>query len=381
MKYTSLRLEEKAVQYIIRIILSLIIIVLTILLSPNMGQTADQHNISARQAIVMDEETGRVLFEKNAYEKRPIASITKVMTAIIAIEYGDLSEEVTVSRRALQTEGSSIYLQENEKISLEDLLYGLMLRSGNDAALAIAEHIGGSVEGFTYLMNEKAAYIGMVDTRFKNPHGLDEEGHYSTAYDIALLMQYAMQNETFRKISGTKSYQAQNRTYKWFNKNKLLRHLYPYCTGGKTGYTKRAGRTLVTTAEKDGHSLIVVTFHAPNDWQDHIQLYDYYFSQLERILLDEKGVFTRLSERSEPVIGHLKDDVILSLKPEEKALLHKHIFLKAKPENERVAEVHYLLGDQVLYKKVVYTYPNQFVMYWQMTLDVIRDVLGMKRND
>ena len=153
-----------------------------------------------------------------------------------------------------------------------------MLRSGNDAAVAIAEHVGGSVEGFVFLMNQKAAEIGMRNTHFANPHGLDDsENHYSTAYDMALLMQYAMKNKEFRKISGTEVYRApaapgEDWDRVWRNKNKLLTSLYEYCTGGKTGYTKRAKRTLVTTASKGGMDLIAVTLDAPDDWNDHIAM-------------------------------------------------------------------------------------------------------------
>src|SRR5690606_26006615 len=201
--------------------------------------------IASYSAIIMDQKTGRGFYEKNAHTPRKIASITKIMTAIIAIESGKMDELVTVTSRAVNTEGSSIYLKPGEKIKLEHLVYGLMLRSGNDAAVAIAEHVGGSLEGFVYLMNEKAAQLGMVNTNFTNPHGLDDsEDHYSTAYDMAILTRYAMQNETFRKISGTRVHHAPNPDSqwdrKWSNKHRLVRGMYKYTTGGKTGYTKLA---------------------------------------------------------------------------------------------------------------------------------------------
>src|SRR5699024_5317526 len=193
--------------------------------------------VSAEQAILMEQESGAILYEKNPDNPQLIASITKVMTAIIAIEYGDLSDQVKISHDAVYTEGSSIYLEENEMMSLEDLVYGLMLRSGNDAAVAIAEHVGGSVDGFVYLMNEKAKWLGLNDTNFSNPHGLDAEDHYSTAKDIAELMRYAMEDSFFAKVNETKTYQPENRTYTWGNKNKLLTNYYPHTIGGKTGYT------------------------------------------------------------------------------------------------------------------------------------------------
>lgn len=234
--------------------------------------------VSAASAVLIEQKSGRVLFEKDAHTKRRIASITKIMTAILAIESGKMNKYVKVSEQATRAEGSSVYLKPGEKLKLNDLVYGLMLRSGNDTAVAIAEYVGGSVDGFAYLMNQKAKEIGMYNTHFANPHGLDDyENHYSTAYDMAILMQYAMKNKTFQKISGTKLYRAPNPTEswdrEWKNKNRLLSK-YKYCTGGKTGYTKRAKRTLVTTATKGDMSLIAVTLNGPDDWNDHISMYE-----------------------------------------------------------------------------------------------------------
>lgn len=208
-------------------------------------KSSAQMYVSAQSAILMEQDSGRVIFEKDAHTKRRIASITKIMTALLAVESGKLEDTVTVSSNAIRTEGSSIYLQEGEKIKLEDLVYGLMLRSGNDAAVAIAETVGGSLDGFVYLMNQKAEEIGMKNTHFANPHGLDDhEDHYSTAYDMALLTRYAMNNDTYKKIAGTKSYRSESTNNEWDrfwrNKNKLLTSLYEHSTGGKTGYTKRA---------------------------------------------------------------------------------------------------------------------------------------------
>lgn len=238
--------------------------------------------VSAVNAVLIDENTGEILVEKNAHEKQKIASITKIMTAIIAIESGRMNEQVKISKQAVYTEGSSIYLKQGQKVLLKDLVYGLMLRSGNDAAVAISEYVGGSVEGFVYLMNEKARWIGMTNTDFENPSGLDGEEHYSTAYDMALLMQYAMGNKTFEKVTGTEMYQSDSWDYAWQNKNKLLTTLYEYCTGGKTGYTKSAGRTLVSTASKDGIDLIAVTLQDPNDWIDHINLFKWGFEHADK---------------------------------------------------------------------------------------------------
>jgi serine-type D-Ala-D-Ala carboxypeptidase (penicillin-binding protein 5/6) len=267
-----------------------------------MGEEKEMGGISAQSAVLMEQHSGRVLFEKDAHTKRRIASITKIMTAILAIESGKMDDTVTVSERAVHTEGSSIYLKEGEKIKLRDLVYGTMLRSGNDAAVAIAEHVGGSLEGFVFLMNQKAAEIGMRNTHFANPHGLDDsENHYSTAYDMALLMQYAMKNKEFRKISGTKVYRApaapgEDWDRVWRNKNKLLTKLYEYCTGGKTGYTKRAKRTLVTTASKGGMNLIAVTLNAPDDWNDHIAMYEYGFDHYKMAKVDRERMVKKIRD-------------------------------------------------------------------------------------
>lgn len=236
--------------------------------------------VSASNAVVLNMDTNEVIYEKKANESREIASITKIMTAIVAIEQNDLDEKVLISSNAAKKEGSSIYTKAGDIYSLEDLVYGLMLRSGNDAATAIAEHVAGSEKGFAFLMNEKASWIGMQNSSFQNPHGLDEEEHFSTAYDMALLTSYAMKNDEFKKIFGTKKYLSKNIDYYWFNKNKLLMS-NDYCTGGKTGFTKSAGRALVTTAEHEGKRIVVVTLNASNDWNDHRVLYDYAFKQID----------------------------------------------------------------------------------------------------
>ncbi|WP_080874332.1 D-alanyl-D-alanine carboxypeptidase family protein [Oceanobacillus timonensis] len=270
-----------------RFVLWVVIIIFSLLSFPTHGHAAV--DVSAQHAILIEKSSGRVLFEKNAEEEASIASITKIMTAIIAVESGKMNEKATVSRNAIYTEGSSIYLEQGEKMTLNDLVYGLMLRSGNDAAVAIAEHVGGSEEGFVYLMNQKAEWLGMDHTHFDNPHGLDSDTHYSSAHDMAILMQYAMDNPIFQEISGSESFISENRSYHWRNKNKLLTYFYEYCTGGKTGYTKQTGRTLITTAEKDGMELIAVTLDAPDDWQDHISMFEWGFEQFEMKEVNQNG--------------------------------------------------------------------------------------------
>ncbi|RPF55729.1 D-alanyl-D-alanine carboxypeptidase family protein [Aquisalibacillus elongatus] len=260
----------------------MIILVFTLLfLTTVPSETEVTPSISAENAVVLDMDTNEIIFEKNANQQKNIASITKIMTAIVALEQEEIKDRVLISRNAAMKEGSSIYTKPGDIYTLEDLIYGLMLRSGNDAATAIAEHVGGSVKGFAFLMNQKATWIGMNNSSFQNPHGLDEENHYSTAYDMALLTSYAMStNSDFRKIFGTKKHLPENINYYWFNKNKMLM-TNDYCTGGKTGFTKSAGRTLVTTAERNGEQIVVVTLNASSDWQDHRTLYDYGFKALE----------------------------------------------------------------------------------------------------
>lgn len=257
----------------------LIIIGCICVLTINPKNVEANPSVTARNAILMDQSNGEILYEKAAADPELIASITKIMTALVAIESGKMEETVTISHEAAYTEGSSIYLKEGEKIKLKDLVYGLMLRSGNDAATAIAEYVGGSVGGFSYLMNEKATWLGMQQSHFDNPHGLDSELHYSTAYDMALLTKHAMENEQFVTITGARSYHSDQRSYAWGNKNKLLTTYYSYTIGGKTGYTKAAGRTLVSIAKKNDVTLIVVTLDDPNDWQDHIRLFDWGFEK------------------------------------------------------------------------------------------------------
>ncbi|MEW9669685.1 D-alanyl-D-alanine carboxypeptidase family protein [Ammoniphilus sp. 3BR4] len=250
-------------------------------------------SISAQAAAVIDVESGRVLYEKQGNAKMRVASLTKIMTAIVAVEEGRLDEVVTTPDHAVGTEGSSIYLRKGEQLTLEQLLYGLMLRSGNDAAVTIAEHIGGSIEGFARLMNEKAEYLGLRQTHFTNPHGLDDSNeHYSTALEMAKISAYALKNEDFRRIVSTKVIKIPQHGEKWdrklVNKNKML-NLYEGADGVKTGYTKLAKRCLVSSATKEGRQIAVVTLNAPNDWDDHARLLDYGFQHFSRTqLLGEK---------------------------------------------------------------------------------------------
>ncbi|WP_046173755.1 D-alanyl-D-alanine carboxypeptidase family protein [Domibacillus indicus] len=249
-------------------------------------------SLSAQQAVLMEMESGRVLAQKDAHARRPIASITKIMTALLAVESGRLNETAAVSDRARQIEGSSLYLEKGDKLTLEELVYGLMLRSGNDAAIAISEQVAGSTEKFAVLMNERAKKLGMRNTSFMNPHGLDDPAHYSSAYDMALLTSEAMKNKTFRKIVSTSVYKTKSKPVRvWENKHRLVRN-GGIITGGKTGFTKKSGRTLVTTAEENGMEVVAVTLNAPDDWLDHTSLFSYAFSSYKKAVIVGKTPFT-----------------------------------------------------------------------------------------
>lgn len=250
-----------------------LLLVLSLLVMPVYGA---QPALSASSAVLMDRESGRVLYEKSAHERRSIASITKLMTALVALElHPDLTSVVTVQQEWTGAEGSSMYLKPGEELTLEALLYGLLLHSGNDAALAVAGFCAGDVDAFVAEMNKKAAQLGMNDTHFANPSGLDDPDHYSTAYDMAILARAVLEREELRAIVSTRSIHIAGRSLT--NHNKLLWQ-YEGCTGLKTGYTDEAGRTLVSSALREGQELIAVTLNAPNDWADHAALFDYGFA-------------------------------------------------------------------------------------------------------
>lgn len=243
----------------------------------------------AKSYIVMDYNSGQIFEEKNKDLVRSVASISKIMTAIVAIEISSLDQYIEVKEDILKAYGSSIYLKVGEVVTMQDLLYGLMLRSGNDAALTIARGVSGDIKEFVQLMNKKANEIGMKNSIFNNPSGLDidDEGNLSTSYDMALLMRYALSNEVFRKITSTKEYKSASHGT-WLNKNKLLRQ-YENTSGGKTGFTTKARRTLVTSAKKDDMELIVVTLDCGGDFAMHREIYEKYFENYKTFKILEKG--------------------------------------------------------------------------------------------
>lgn len=248
---------------------------------------------TSNSSIVMDLDSGRILYNRNDDDRKLIASITKIMTAILAIEDGNLNKTVTVGDEVLSMYGTNIYVEVGEKQKMIDLIYGLLLRSGNDAAVVIAKAVANNEKSFVKLMNKKAKEIRMINTTFKNSHGLDEETeNYSTAHDMAILSRYAYQNKTYRKIVKTKKYEVVTgeKTYLWYNRNKLLNN-YKYCTGGKNGYTPRAGKTLVTTASKNKLNLTIVTLNDGDEYNTHEQLYEEMFSKYKRYKIVDKNNF------------------------------------------------------------------------------------------
>ncbi|MBS3947887.1 MAG: D-alanyl-D-alanine carboxypeptidase [Dethiobacter sp.] len=283
--------------------------------------------LTARAAVLMDRETNRVLWEKDAHQKLPPASTTKIMTAILTLQLGDEEDPVKVSEQASKTEGSSIWLEAGEEKTVGELLYGLMLCSGNDAAVALAEHIAGSVEKFALLMNNKAKEIGADNTNFKNPHGLPDDEHYTTAYDLALISAYALRNTRFREIIRTLKHTISWPDRDWdrimLNQNRLL-ELYPGGDGVKTGWTKKAGRCLVGSATREGWQLVTVVLDAPQMWEDTMHLLDYGFSRykLEKILYQGQVVRSAEVYRSETrvavVVG---EDFKYPLKDGERAYI------------------------------------------------------------
>lgn len=242
--------------------------------------------VSASSAVLIEAQSGKIIYAKDENTRRGMASTTKIMTALVAIESLPLDTVITVPREAVGVEGSSVYLREGEQLTLEELLYALMLQSANDAAAAIAYAVAGGIDAFADMMNAKCACLGLTDTHFENPHGLDGESHYTTAYELALISAHALENKDLARIvsSEKKTIGTGESTRVLVNHNRLLRTYYDVI-GVKTGFTKRCGRTLVSAAEKDGVRLIAVTLNDGDDWRDHRAMLDYGFSLYESVSL------------------------------------------------------------------------------------------------
>lgn len=316
--------------------------------------------VSATSAILMDTDSNRILYEKNINDVRSVASISKIMTALIAIESNKLDNKVIIGDEVNKAYGSGIYIKEGEILTLRDLLYGLMLRSGNDAALSISKYVGGNTKNFVDMMNEKANMIGMNHTTFNNPSGLDQDkGNYSTAYDMAILTSYAMKLDEYKKITSTKKYKltTNKNTYIWNNKNKLLR-AYKYTTGGKTGYTEIAKRTLVSTASKDNINLVVVTLNDGNDWQDHKDLFEYGFNNYTNMNILKKGNIHITNEKYyEDYTLYIKNNYNYLMNNDEASdlLLKYQLEKKRKIKNgDCVGKIKVYLSDKLIHEEKVF---------------------------
>ncbi len=255
--------------------------------------TYSKPSISGSSGILIETKSGRILYSNNPHRRLPMASTTKIMTALLAIEQGNLDEKVKIKSNSVGIEGSSIYLMPEEEIILRDLVYGLMLRSGNDAAVAIANHVSGSVENFSQLMNQRAKEIGAKNTNFTNPHGLSDDNHYSTAYDLAIITREAMKYEEFKKISKTKLWTSDREINRFFyNKNKTLWQ-YEGGDGVKIGYTKKAGRCLVSSATRNNMQLIAVVLNDYAWFDDCYKLFDYGFNNYRAMVVYDREQYVR----------------------------------------------------------------------------------------
>ncbi len=312
-------------------------------------------NLCNASSIVMDIDSKRVLYQNNIHEKKLIASTTKIMTAIIVIENNkDLNQKVTIGDEILTMYGTNIYIEPHEKITIKDLLYGLLLRSGNDAAIALATYTAKTEENFVKLMNEKAKEIGMKNTIFQNSHGLDDDTkNYSTAYDMALLSSYAYQNEIYKEISKTKKYSTttKNKSYLWYNRNKLLLN-YEYCTGGKNGYTPDAGRTLVTTASKNNMNLTIVTLNDPNEYDTHASLYNEIFDKYKNYTIVDKNNFY-IDKNFYDGKAYINQSFNYPLTKKEIEEITTRVYITNKTEKE-IGEVRIELKEQEIGKIKIY---------------------------
>ncbi len=311
--------------------LLVIILAVLVILPSGDAYSLTPPRLTARSALLLDQATGRILYSKNAHEKLPMASTTKIMTAILALESGRMSEVVRVSERAVRIGGSSVYLEVGEEKTLEELVWGLLLRSGNDAAVAIAEHLSGSTEKFAGEMTRRAAQLGAIQTKFTNPHGLHQEGHYTTAYDLALLAAHAMTLPKFREIAATREKQIS-----WHdrpggrllrNQNKLL-VMYEGAEGIKTGWTTPAGRCFAGATVRTGWRLVGVVLNAPQMWEDTIRLFDfgYQYYRWQTVIragqpLKSTAVARGVRERVTLVAG---SEAGMPLKEDESAYLRFH---------------------------------------------------------
>ena len=321
-------------------------------------------NISFSKAsyIVLNQDDNTVIRGSNIHEKRLIASITKVMTAYIVINNSNLNDLVEAGDEIDNAHGSSIYLVKGEKLTVEELLYGMMLRSGNDAALVLANYVGGSVDNFVNLMNEEVKKLGLEDTVFMNPTGLDDNvnGNISSAYDMAIITNSAMKNKVFRKIFKTKHYTCKSniKSFDWYNKNKTL-YKYKYITGGKTGYTKKARRTLITTASKNNINLTMVTLNVNDDFNFHIDNYKSIFDYYQKYLIINKydlKIKDKMYKNQDCTFFALNNYYLLGKKDELKNLSIEYVINKNhkyKP-NTIIGNVNVYKKGNIVFEEPIY---------------------------
>ncbi len=347
----------------------LLIVTLFLILSYTIASAKPSSlSISAKAAVLYEPETGIFLYCKNESQRLPMASTTKIMTALVAVENSSLDEKVEIDGRAVGTEGSSAYYTSGEIVTMEELLYALLLQSANDSAVAIACHISGSVEAFADLMNEKALAMGLSDTHFDNPHGLDSEDHYTTARELALIASSALDNDIIKTIASTYKYSSRNEKSKrtYVNHNKLLKK-YNGAIGLKTGFTKKCGRCLVGAAERDGLRFITVTLNAGDDWNDHTKMFDLGYSTLEKIYLAKAYEY----RYDIPVLDGTKSNIALTNRDELSLIVSKsahsinefpklHKFVSAPiAKNDILGEILFTLdGEKV---GSVYLYPEESI--------------------
>ena len=294
----------------------------------------------------MDVESGRILYSNNIHEQKLIASITKIMTCVVAIENSNIEEVVTVPEEVLQMYGTNTYIEASEKLKIKDLLYGLMLRSGNDAALALSIVVAGSEENFVKLMNQKKEELGMKDTIFNNPHGLDEDTkNYSTAHDMAILSKYAYKNNIYKEIIKTKKYsfKSSNKSYIWYNRMKLLTN-YKYCIGGKNGYTPKAGKTLVSLANKNDMTLTIVSLNDTDIYNNHKKLYEKYFGKYKKYVVVDKNNFIIDSKNNKKY--YIKKSFIYPLTEEEKEKIQTVVEIRSKSKDNKSGKISILLDEK-----------------------------------
>ena len=312
--------------------------------------------MASSSIAVMDINSGRILYQNNMNEKKLIASTTKIMTCILILEKGSLNDIVTVGEEVLPMYGTNIYIEVGERISVKDLLYGLMLRSGNDAAIVLATYLCGDEQKFVKMMNEKAVELGMKNTIFENCHGLDENTkNYSTAYDMTLLSKYAYKNRNYRKIINTSKYISVSslKTYSWYNRMRLLSE-YKYCVGGKNGYTPKAGKTLVSVSKKDNLTLTIVSLDDNDIYINHRKIYNQMYNNYKNYLIVDRKTFNIHDESEDKY--YLKKSFSYPLSKGEIKNIRTVVSIKPEQKNEIVGSVKIyldndLIGNLNIYKK------------------------------